>query len=193
MKRLLNPSTSAIVLLLVLLTNLKHAVMEYEALTGATPASRWITIPSLIAIDLAVFLFALHGKSRHSAGFAIGICWIHLTHFIELPVWCDWITAMVFAAMFAFGVYTFSEIFAAAAQKMAADEAKSLAPDVFPPEWVRELVRTTYPAEADLLIRKLERFDDFKQAKQRLYWLREKAKKNTIGSDAAELDILEKL
>lgn len=90
--------------------NLRHLAQVYMDLTGATDTA-WV-YASLIALDLGVLVFAVHGARRLAGAFALGICAINLAHFLpDAQQWYEHVIGIVFSLLYAGGIYAFSELF----------------------------------------------------------------------------------
>lgn len=109
-------------ILLILLATVKHAFEVYTSVMymDAVPdiwQKVYIAI-MLIAIDFAVLLFTIHGNSYAAQTFAFMIFLVNLYAFWYPIQWPDWGTGLfiyfpgfLFSAMFAYGLYYFTDLF----------------------------------------------------------------------------------
>lgn len=107
-------------LLLILLFNTKGVLEQYMAVSGeAEIAWRWwLNGVALVALDIAVLIFALRGMKRYALLYAMAILLINLRPVALIPDWDVWnvvvdrITLSITRLAFAGGIFIFSEIFA---------------------------------------------------------------------------------
>lgn len=197
MKTLKHPLTSALVLLLILLSNTRHALYEYERITGDGPEMRIYNVLALLAIDMAVFLFALHGQKKFALGFTGAILLINLRHYLPIPeAWetaAQVFMAIPFALLYTVGIYMFSEIFKTTLEELpqrkrvitAAPKGKEgeNSPGELPR--VAQAQEKTSPSTLGELSRE--------QLMNRRKYLRKKQRAGTLNGEAAELDQIEAL
>lgn len=110
MKYLRHPVTAALIMCAIMFFNIAHLAQEYMRITGAQSSAR--VYGSLLALDLGVLLFAVHGKRALSALFALGICAVNLSYFLAHAHDNSAIAiGVVFSLLYSGGIYAFSEIF----------------------------------------------------------------------------------
>ena len=122
MKFLRTEYAALIGILLILLATVKHAFEVYTSVMymDSDPdiwQKVYIAI-MLIAIDFAVLLFTIHGNNYAAQTFAFMIFLVNLYAFwhpISLPKWgIEWFIyfpGFLFSAMFAYGLYYFTDLF----------------------------------------------------------------------------------
>jgi len=109
-------------ILLILLATVKHAFEVYTSVMYMdVDPDIWQKVyiaTMLIAIDFAVLLFTIHGNSYAAQTFAFMIFLVNLYAFwhpISLPEWgIEWFIyfpGFLFSAMFAYGLYYFTDLF----------------------------------------------------------------------------------
>ena len=133
--KFLKGSTFAVIcILLILLTNLRHAVSVYFYLTGSGPNSDSFgtayIVGMMLAFDLAVIAFSVNGNKSAAKVFALSTGLINLFYFytkIGLPEsllnpgcsmcdpayihWMRYAPAVLFSSMVGYAIYYFTEIF----------------------------------------------------------------------------------
>jgi len=196
MDKLRSPLIKALVLLMILVTNLRHLVAEYSRLSG-DPASIWVWA-SLVAIDCAVFLFVIHGRKTEAMLFMIAVGLISFRHLAfdegntaRFLFYADYVESLLFAGIFAFGIYSFSELFLSdmSHQEIVRRGSEPLRPDWLTEEKFRQMLAKAGDDLASLgnvLAKESET-----AAKKRRTYLRGLKKHGTINGQAKELELLE--
>lgn len=123
-----DPRIAVVGIILVLMATIRHSVLVYAHATGIQiDLAEGVGLADLgyisfmlLAIDIAVILFAIHGNKRATGIFAflIGVInlyyfWNHVTFTWWSPEMIRLIPGALYAGMFAYALYFFTEIFTA--------------------------------------------------------------------------------
>jgi hypothetical protein len=117
MKTLKKPWITLFALVLILLCTVKHSAWVYLQISPFNFPAPWDWVYAcviVLALDIAVLIFAIHGR-RITAGIYAGL--IFLTNLLYYLPSTWWITEakvlgmLIFAGMFSYAVFIFSELF----------------------------------------------------------------------------------
>ncbi|MEL6135194.1 MAG: hypothetical protein AAFR59_17690, partial [Bacteroidota bacterium] len=121
-----DPRIAVVGILLVLMATIRHSVLVYAQATGIqlnlAQGIGWADLGyisfMLLAVDIAVILFAIHGNKRATGLFACMIGILNLYYFWSHVTFTWWsldmvslIPGVLYSGMFAYALYFFTEIF----------------------------------------------------------------------------------